>query len=69
MSYDSPDAVAALAGLTPVTKASGKHPHPRPSLVRIIYRCWIDHEPYDATKHTAAARLAEQHAPSNAEAA
>jgi len=23
--YDSPDAVAALAGLTPVTKASGKH--------------------------------------------
>jgi transposase len=23
--YDSPDAVAALAGITPVTKESGKH--------------------------------------------
>ena len=25
MAYDSPDAVAALAGVTPVTKESGKH--------------------------------------------
>ncbi|HEV8115687.1 MAG TPA: transposase, partial [Acidimicrobiales bacterium] len=107
--YDGPDAVAAMAGLSPVTKASGKHKavhfrwacntrfrvavttfadnsrhdspwaadiykraigrgcdHPHAvrilarAWVRVIYRCWIDQVPYDATKHAAAVRLAEQ---------
>jgi transposase len=98
--YDSPDAVAALAGLTPVTKASGKyhavhfrwacnkrfrkamttfadnsrhqspwaaevyrraiqrgHDHPHAvrvlarAWVRVIYRCWLDREPYDPARH------------------
>lgn len=104
--YDSPDAVAALAGATPVTKRSGKHHavhfrwacnkrfraaittfadnsrhaspwaasvyqdaidrgHDHPHAVRIlarawirvIYRCWTNHEPYDITRHGAATRL------------
>jgi transposase len=29
--FNHPDAIAALAGITPVTKASGKHESPRPS--------------------------------------
>ncbi len=109
--YDDAEAVAAMAGLTPVTKASGKHSavhfrwacntrfrvavttfadnsrhdsawaadlyqrargrgcdHPHAvrilarAWVRVIYRCWVDGVPYDATKHTAAVRLAEQRA-------
>jgi transposase len=109
--YDGPEAVAAMAGLTPVTKASGKHSavhfrwacntrfrvamttfadnsrhdsawaadvyrravqrgcdHPHAvrilarAWVRVIYRCWVDAVPYDATKHTAALRLAEERA-------
>lgn len=106
--YDGPDAVAALAGQTPVTKRSGKHQsvtfrwacnkrfrnaidtfadnsrhaspwaasvyhnairrgHDHPHAVRIlarawirvIYRCWHDHVPYDETLHGAARRLKE----------
>lgn len=105
--YDSPDAVAALAGVVPVTKASGKHrsvsfrwacnkrfrnaittfadnsrhaspwaadiydraidagkDHPHAirilarAWIRVIWRCWIDHQPYDATRHGAARKLA-----------
>ncbi|MGH9037116.1 MAG: IS110 family transposase, partial [Acidimicrobiia bacterium] len=101
--YDSPEAVAALAGLTPVTKKSGKHhavhfrwacnkrfrvamttfadnsrhdspwaadvyrraiqrgcDHPHAIRVlarawtRVIYACWVNHTPYDATQHKAA---------------
>jgi len=40
-------------------------PHPRSlarAWVRVIYRCWADRVPYDATKHTAAVRFAEQQA-------
>ncbi|HUG84620.1 MAG TPA: IS110 family transposase [Euzebya sp.] len=104
--YDSPDAVAALAGATPVTKRSGKHEavhfrwacnkrfrnaittfadnsrhsspwaasvyqaardrgHDHPHAIRIlarawirvIYRCWVDQEPYDPRHHGATARL------------
>jgi transposase len=107
--YDDAEAVAAIAGLTPVTKASGKHSavhfrwacntrfrvavttfadnsrhdsawaadvyrravargcdHPHAvrilarAWVRVIYRCWVDRVPYDATKHRAAVRLDEQ---------
>lgn len=105
--YDSPDAVAALAGATPVTKASGKqravhfrwacnkrfrvaittfadnsrhaspwaadiyarararnHDHPHAvrilarAWIRVIYRCWTDHSPYDPNRHGGARRLA-----------
>jgi transposase len=105
--YDRPDAVAALAGVTPVTKESGKrqhavhfrwacnkrfrkalttfadnsrhdsawaadvynrarargHDHPHAvrilarAWIRVIYRCWCDGTPYDATQHGAARRL------------
>lgn len=104
--YDSPDAVAALAGATPVTKRSGKHhavhfrwacnkrfrtaittfadnsrhaspwaagvyqaaidrghDHPHAirilarAWIRVIYRCWTNHEPYNPHRHGAAARL------------
>lgn len=104
--YDGPEAVGALAGLTPVTKKSGKHEavhfrwacnkrfrramttfadnsrhsspwaaeiyqralrrgcdHPHAIRVlarawtRVIYRCWIDHVPYDAAQHRAASQL------------
>ena len=106
--YDGPDAVAALAGVTPVTKASGKHrsvefrwacnkrfrqalttfadnsrhaspwaaqiynaarasgkDHPHAirilarAWVRVIYRCWLNSQPYDPAKHGAAATLIE----------
>lgn len=106
--YDCADAVAALAGLTPVTKESGKHravsfrwacntrfrvamttfadnsrhaspwaadiynrarangkDHPHAIRIlarawtRVIYRCWRDNQPYDATKHGAVQRLNE----------
>jgi len=109
--YDGPEAVAAMAGLCPVTKASGKHSavhfrwacdtrfrvavttfadnsrhdspwaadvyqrardpgcdHPHAvrilarAWVRVIYRYWVNRTPYDATKHRAAVRLAEQRA-------
>ena len=105
--YDGPDAVAALAGLTPVTRESGKHravhfrwacnkrfrtaittfadnsrhaspwaaqvyqrardrghDHPHAirvlarAWIRVIYRCWVNHEPYDPTRHGNAAALA-----------
>ena len=105
--YDSPDAVAALAGATPVTKKSGKHEavhfrwacnkrfrkaittfadnsrhaspwaadvyqraiargcdHPHAvrvlarAWIRVIWRCWTDRKPYNATNHAAAVRLA-----------
>jgi transposase len=102
------DAVLALAGVTPVTKASGKHrsvefrwacnkrfrqalttfadnsrhaspwaaqiynaarasgkDHPHAirilarAWVRVIYRCWLNNQPYDPAKHGAAATLIE----------
>ena len=105
--YDCPDAVAALAGATPVTKKSGKHEavhfrwacnkrfrkaitsfadnsrhaspwaadvyqraiargcdHPHAvrvlarAWIRVIWRCWTDGKPYNATNHGAAVRLA-----------
>lgn len=104
--YDGPDAVAALAGATPVTKASGKqhavhfrwacnkrfrralttfadnsrhqspwaadiyararargHDHPHAvriltrAWIRVIYRCWQDHRPYDPHLHGGTQRL------------
>jgi transposase len=104
--YDGPDAVAALAGATPVTKASGKqhavhfrwacnkrfrralttfadnsrhqspwaadiyararargHDHPHAvriltrAWIRVIYRCWHDHRPYDPDLHGGTQRL------------
>lgn len=106
--YDSPEAVSALAGQTPVTKRSGKHEsvafrwacnkrfrnaidtfadnsrhaspwaarvyadaiargHDHPHAVRIlgrawirvIYRCWATHTPYDPALHGGARRLEE----------
>jgi transposase len=106
--YDSPDAIAALAGVTPVTKASGKHravhfrwacnkrfrvaittfadnsrhdsvwaaqvytaararglDHPHAirvlarAWIRIIWRCWTDHTPYDPGRHGNAVRLTQ----------
>jgi transposase len=106
--YDGPDAVACLAGATPVTKQSGKHTavsfrwacnkrfrqaictfadnsrhaspwaakvyanavargcdHPHAvrvlarAWIRVIWRCWMDHTPYDPAKHGAARRLVE----------
>jgi transposase len=46
-------------------RAAGKdHPHAVRILarawIRVIWRCWIDGIPYDPTKHSAAAALAEQ---------
>ncbi|OFW65807.1 MAG: IS110 family transposase [Actinobacteria bacterium RBG_16_68_21] len=107
--YDGPEAVAALAGTTPVTRRSGKHQavsfrracnkrfrkaittfadnsrhaspwaakvyhdaitrgcdHPHAirilarAWIRIIWRCWNDHTPYNPHQHGAAARLEEQ---------
>jgi transposase len=104
--YDSAEAVAALAGQTPVTKQSGKHKsvsfrwacnkrfrqaittfadnsrhqsawaasiynharahgHDHPHAIRIlarawirvIYRCWTNHTPYNEAHHGAAQRL------------
>ncbi|MFP1151162.1 transposase, partial [Mycobacterium sherrisii] len=101
--YDGPDAIAALAGVTPVTKASGKqhavhfrwacnkrfrralttfadnsrhespwaaniyttargrgHDHPHAvrilarAWIRVIYRCWHTHQPYNPNLHGAA---------------
>jgi transposase len=106
--YDEPEAVAALSGIVPVTKASGKHhtvsfrwacnkrfraaitgwadnsrhaspwaakvytdavargcDHPHAirilarAWVRVIWRCWVDHTPYDPAKHRAARSLTE----------
>ena len=106
--YDGPDAVAALAGATPVTKESGKHravhfrwacnkrfrqaittfadnsrhaspwaakvyadarargldhPHATRILarawIRVIWRCWQDHVPYDPARHGNAIRLSQ----------
>lgn len=105
--YETPDAVAALSGASPVTKASGKHQavtfrwacntrfrnaittfadnsrhesawaadiydraiasgkdHPHAirilarAWIRVIWRCWQDHTPYDPTRHGAARKLA-----------
>ena len=113
--YDSPDAVAALAGVTPVTKESGKHravhfrwacnkrfrraitiyadnsrhaspwaaqiynnarqagkDHPHAvrilarAWIRVIWRCWHNHMPYDPTNHGAAAKLNHQTAQQSA---
>jgi transposase len=104
--FSGPDAVAALAGIAPVTKASGKyhavsyrwacnkrfrqalvtfadnsrhenawaadiyqrarargtdHPHAIRILarawIRVIYRCWQNHEPYQAELHGGATRF------------
>lgn len=101
--YPGPDSVAALAGVTPVTRQSGKHEvvlfrwacnkwfrqavttyadnsrhgsewasdayrrarargcdHPHAirilgrAWIRVIWRCWIDHLPYDPNRHGAA---------------
>lgn len=106
--FDSPEAVAALCGATPVTKKSGKHEavhfrwacnkrfrnamttfadnsrraspwaqsiyqaaldrgHDHPHAVRIvarawirvIYRCWMDHTPYDPARHGAIVRAGQ----------
>ena len=106
--YDGPEAVAALAGATPVTRQSGKHTsvsfrwacnkrfrqaitlfadnsrhaspwaakiyadalargHDHPHAVRVlarawirvIWRCWINHTPYDPSKHGGVARLTQ----------
>jgi transposase len=106
--YDDPEAVCALAGLTPVTKHSGKHravhfrwacntrfrnamttfadnsrhaspwaadiyqraiarghDHPHAirilarAWVRVIWRCWTNHTPYDPARHGGATRLQE----------
>lgn len=105
--YDSPDAVAALAGACPVTKASGKHhavtfrwacnmrlrnaittfadnsrhesewaadiynraittgkAHPHAirilarAWIRVIWRCWTNHQTYDPNRHGNARKLA-----------
>jgi transposase len=104
--YDSADAIAAFAGVAPVTKASGRMrgvsyrwacnkrlrtamttfahnsrfdspwaadiyqrarkrgmDHPQAVRVlarawtRVIYRCWLNHEPYDPAKHGGASRF------------
>jgi transposase len=104
--YAGPDSVAALAGVTPVTKESGKHravhfrwacnkrfrvaittfadnsrhdsdwaatvytaacarglDHPHAirvlarAWIRIIWRCWTDHTPYNPSRHGNAVRL------------
>lgn len=106
--YDGPQAVAALAGIAPVTKKSGKHhavgfrwacnkrlrnaittfadnsrhaspwaahiyqqaiargcDHPHAIRVlarawtRVIYRCWLNRQPYNPAHHGAAAKLEE----------
>jgi transposase len=106
--YDGPEAVAALAGATPVTRQSGKHTsvsfrwacnkrfrqaitlfadnsrhaspwaakiyadalargHDHPHAVRVlarawirvIWRCWVNHTPYDPSKHGGVTRLAQ----------
>lgn len=103
--YTGPEAIAALAGLVPVTRASGKHhavsfrwacnkrlrvaittfadnsrhaspwaadiyrrarasgkDHPHAvrilarAWVRVIWRCWIDQQPYDPARHGGAAQ-------------
>jgi len=105
--YDGPDSVAALAGVTPVTKASGKqhavhfrwacnkrfrqaittfadnsrhqspwaasiyanarargHDHPHAirilarAWIRVIYRCWHEHQPYNPNLHGGAQKVA-----------
>lgn len=104
--YTGPEAIAALGGLVPVTRASGKHhavsfrwacnkrlrvalttfadnsrhaspwaadiyqrarasgkDHPHAvrilarAWVRVIWRCWIDQQPYDPTRHKGAQQL------------
>jgi transposase len=106
--YDGPDAVAALAGASPVTNQSGKHTavhfrwacnkrlraaittfadnsrHASPwaatvyadaiarghdhshairvlarAWIRVIWACWVNHQPYDPAKHGNAAKLTE----------
>jgi len=108
--YDRPDAVAALAGVTPVTKESGKHravhfrwacnkrfrraitiyadnsrhaspwaakiyndaraagkDHPHAvrilarAWIRVIWRCWQDRTPYDASQHAGAIKINQPH--------
>jgi len=105
--YTGPEAIAALAGLVPVTRASGRHhavsfrwacnkrlrvaittfadnsrhaspwaadiyrrartsgkDHPHAirvlarAWVRVIWRCWIDQQPYDPSRHQGAVELA-----------
>jgi transposase len=107
--FDHPDAIAALAGITPVTKASGKqrsvsfrwacnkrlrqaittfannsrftspwaadiyhrarttgkdHPHATRILarawIRVMWRCWQNHTPYDPALHGGAHRNTDQ---------
>ena len=109
--YEHPDAVAALAGCTPVTRASGKHrgvqfrwacnkrfrvaittfadnsrhaspwaakiysdarasgkDHPHAvrilarAWIRVLYRCWLSHTPYNPAQHGAATTLQQQQA-------
>ncbi|PXY17668.1 transposase [Prauserella coralliicola] len=104
--FDHPDAIAALAGITPVTKVSGKqrgvsfrwacnkrlrlaittfadnsrhsspwaadiynrarasgkdHPHATRILarawIRVLWRCWQNHTPYDPAQHGGAHRM------------
>jgi len=107
--YTGPEAIAALAGLVPVTRASGKHravsfrwacnkrlrvalttfadnsrhaspwaadiyrraraggkDHPHAVRIlarawtRVLWRCWIDQQPYDPTRHGGANQLPDQ---------
>jgi transposase len=107
--YTGPEAISALAGLVPVTRASGKHhavsfrwacnkrlrvaittfadnsrhaspwaadiyrrarvsgkDHPHAvrilarAWVRVIWRCWLDQQPYDPTRHSGATQLLDQ---------
>jgi transposase len=108
--YTGPEAICALGGLVPVTRASGKHrgvsfrwacnkrlrvalttfadnsrhsspwaadiyrrarangkDHPHAvrilarAWVRVIWRCWIDQQPYDPTRHGGATQLLQHH--------
>ncbi len=107
--YTGPDAIAALGGLVPVTRASGKHhavsfrwacnkrlrvalttfadnsrhsspwaagiyrrarasgkDHPHAvrilarAWIRVIWRCWIDGQPYDPSRHGGATQQVDQ---------
>jgi transposase len=63
--FPSPETLLAETGLAPVTKASGRTRQVRfryaanrrmrhvigARWVRILWRCWTDHTPYDPTRH------------------
>jgi hypothetical protein len=56
-------ASAKLQGCTIYAQARARgHDHPHAirilarAWIRVIYRCWLDHQPYDLAKHGNAAR-------------